>query len=320
LIVNRPECTVVLMKRLLVGARVGAEAWAADFRAALPGHEILTAPPIDGGPVAYAVVGRPVPGLLRALNGLELILSLNAGIEHLLASGEAPDPIPIVRLADHGLALGMTEWVLAQALAWHRNLFDYEASQRAGQWAPRAEAMAHERVAVVLGAGALGAPVALALAAVGFRARIWSRTPRELPGVASFSGPEGLPRAVAGADILVCLLPLTDHTRDILNADVFSRMAPGAFLINGGRGGHVAEADLLAALDAGRLSGAALDVFRAEPLPADHPFWTHPRIRLSPHVAAPTHRRTAVAAMAETVRRHERGEPPLHVVDRALGY
>jgi glyoxylate/hydroxypyruvate reductase A len=214
----------------------------------------------------------------------------------------------------------MTEWVLAQALAWHRHLFDYDASQRAGLWAPRPEAMAHERTAAILGAGALGTPAAIALAAVGFQTRIWSRSARETPGLASFSGPEGLSQAVAGSHIVVCLLPLTDQTRDILNADLFARLAPGAFLINGGRGGHVREADLLAALDTGQLGGAALDVFRAEPLPAEHPFWRHPLIRLSPHVAAPTHRRTAVAAIAETVRRHARGEPLLHVVDRALGY
>ncbi len=308
------------MRRLLVAAEDEPALWAALFRSALPGHDILLTAPPAGTPVAYLVVGRPPPGLVASLSGLEVVLSLNAGIEPLLAPGAVPEHLPIVRMADDGLALGMVEWVLAQALAWHRNLFAYAASQKAGRWAPLSERLARERLVTVLGAGALGRPVATALAAVGFRTRVWSRTPHDIPGVEAFSRTDGLAAALDGADVLVNLLPLTALTANLLDSRAFDRLARGALLINAGRGGHLVEADLIAALDDGRLGAAALDVLRQEPLPESHPFWRHPRVRLSPHVAAPTHARTAVAVMAETVRRHERGEVLFPLVDRARGY
>jgi glyoxylate/hydroxypyruvate reductase A len=308
------------MKILLVAARANPGAWADLFRAELPDHQILIAPPPAGTPVNYVVVGRPTPGLIPSLAGLEVVLSLNAGVEHLLASGEVAPDTPIVRMVDPGLVEGMVDWVLAQALAWHRNLFAYAASQAAGAWAPRPEKLARERTVVVLGAGALGRPVAETVRVFGFQTRVWSRSRHEIPGVAAFAGPEGFAAALEGADILVNLLPLTAETQDLLDAAALARLAPGAFVINGGRGGHIVDKDLIAALDSGALSGAALDVFRQEPLAPEHPFWTHPGVRISPHVAAPTHPRTAVAVMAQSVRRWERGEPLAHVVDRARGY
>lgn len=308
------------MKRLLVAARSNSERWAEMFRVELPDHEILIAPPREGQPVAYAVVGKPEAGLLRGLSGLEVLLSLNAGVEHLLASGEVPAGVPIVRMVDDGLVEGMVDWVTAEVTAWHRNLFLYRAAQEARRWAPLPEKMARERTVVVLGAGALGGPVASRLALLGFKTRSWSRSRHDILGVEGFAGPDGFAAALGGADILVNLLPLTVETRNILDLAAFDRLSPGALLINAGRGRHVVDDDLILALDRGTLSGAALDVFREEPLPPDHPFWGHPAIRVSPHVAAPTHARTAVAAMAESVRRHERGESLLHVVDLSRGY
>jgi glyoxylate/hydroxypyruvate reductase A len=308
------------MKTLLVAARASPEVWARMFGAELPDHRILTAPPKAGEPVHYVVVGRPPPGLISSVAGLEVVLSLNAGVEHLLASGEIAPDTPIVRMVDPGLVEGMVDWVAAQVLAWHRNLFAYAASQAQGAWAPRAETLARERTVAVLGSGALGGPVARALLAFGFQTRVWSRTGREVPGAAAFAGPEGFHGALEGADILVNLLPLTAETENLLDAAAFARLAPGAIVINAGRGGHVVDADLIAALDSGQVGAAALDVFRQEPLASDHPFWTHPGVRLSPHVAAPTHPRTAVAVMAESVRRWERGEPLAHIVDRGRGY
>lgn len=308
------------MKTLLVAARANPEVWADLFRAELPDHAILTAAPPAGTPVHYVVVGRPAPGLIPSLTGLEVVLSLNAGVEHLLASGEVAPGTPIVRMVDPGLVEGMIDWVLAQALAWHRNLFIYGASQAKGAWAPLPEKLARERTVTVLGAGALGGPVARMLLAFGFNTRLWSRTPRDIPGAATYAGPESFAAALAGADILINLLPLTAETENLLDAAAFARLATGACVINAGRGGHIIDADLIAALDSRQLSAAALDVFRGEPLAPDHPFWTHPGVRLSPHVAAPTHPHTAVAVMAGSVRRWERGEPLAHVVDRARGY
>lgn len=306
------------MKRILIAVRTNPQAFADLFRAALPDHDVLTAP--DDGATAYAVVGVPPAGLLARLSGLEVVLSINAGVEHLLASGEVPDGVPIVRMVDPGLVEGMVQWVAARVLGWHRHLFVYRDRQGEGCWTPLPEALASERTVAVLGAGALGGPVAAMLASFGFKVRVWSRTPRTLAGVACFAGADQLAIAVDGVDVLVNLLPATAATRDLIDYPLLARMARGGLLVNGGRGAAVVDADLLRALDEGRLDSAALDVFRQEPLPADHPFWTHPRVFVTPHVAAITHARTSVAIMAATVRRHERGEALPHVVDRQRGY
>jgi glyoxylate/hydroxypyruvate reductase len=309
------------MKRILIASGGGTGDIASLFRAELPDHEILTEAPGTGeAPVANAVVGRPAPGVLSSLPKLELVLSLWAGVEHLLAGGEIPADVPIVRLADEGLAGGMADWVLAQALAWHRNLFLYRELQAKREWAPLPEKLARERTVLVLGAGALGMPVAEHFVRFGFRTRVWSRSGRAVAGADSFRGRDELLAAAAGADILVNLLPLTAATADIVDAPLLAALAPGAFFVNGARGGHVVERHLVAALDSGHLSGAALDVFRMEPLPAEDPLWRHPKVLVSPHVAAPTHDAVAVKEIARTVQRFERGEPLRHAVDRTLGY
>lgn len=310
-----------VMKRIFIASRGNPEQLAQLFRAELPDYEVLTEQPKPGdADVPYIVVGRPLPGVIRAVPGLKLVLSLNAGIEHLLASGEVPDHLPIVRLVDDGLALGMAEWVLAQALAWHRNLFLYADQQARGEWTPQPEKLANERKVTVLGAGALGRPVAEHFVRFGFDTRVWARSHHEIEGATTFAGIDQLADAVRESDILVNLLPLTNETADIVDLDVIEMLADGAFFINGARGGHVVDADLLAALDSGKLSGAALDVFRTEPLPANDPLWKHPKVRLSPHVAAPTHQHMAVKEMVSNIKRFERGEPIPHAVDRSLGY
>lgn len=308
------------MKRLLVAARDDPGAWAAHLRAELPDHELLLEAPTDGRPVSYIAVGWPPAGLIASLNGLELVLSLNAGIEPLLVPGVVPEGTPIVRMVDPGLTEGMVEWVLAQVLAWHRNLFPYADRQAAGQWAPMSEKLARERIVTVLGAGVLGAAAARALASVGFQTRVWSRTGRQVGGAATFAGEDGFLPALAGAEVVVSLLPSTPETAERLDSSAFAQLAPGGFVVNGGRGRQVVDLDLIAALDSGHLAGAALDVFRQEPLPADHPFWSHPGVRISPHVAAPTHARTAAAVLAASIRAWERGEPLANLVDRARGY
>ncbi|TPP05877.1 2-hydroxyacid dehydrogenase [Rhizobium glycinendophyticum] len=310
-----------LMKRIFIASRGNPEHMACLFREELPNHDVITEQPKKGeGPVPYIVVGRPLPGVIAAVPGLELVLSLNAGIEHLLASGEVPDHLPIVRLVDDGLAEGMSEWVLAQALSWHRNLTVYQGLQARGEWAPQPEKLARERRVTILGAGALGGAVTQHFVNFGFKTRSWSRSGRLIEGAQSFAGREQLLDAVDGADILVNLLPMTLETADVVDATVLRRLARGAFFINGARGGHVVDADLIAALDDGHLSYAALDVFRIEPLPAADPLWKHPKVLVSPHVAAPTHAHAAVLEMAENIRRFERGEKLPHLVDRSLGY
>lgn len=312
---------LAVMKRLFIASRGNPEQLAQLFRTELPDFEVLTDQPQAGdADVPFIVVGRPLPGVIRAVPGLKLVLSLNAGIEHLLASGEVPEALPIVRLVDEGLALGMAEWVLAQTLAWHRNLFHYTELQAKGEWTPIPEKLANERKVTVLGAGALGRPVADHLVRFGFDTRVWARSRHDIAGATTFAGADQLIASVRGSDIVINLLPLTAQTADIIDKALFNAMADGGFFINGARGGHVVDADLIAALDSRKLSGAALDVFRVEPLPSEDPIWKHPKIRLSPHVAAPTHQHMAVKEMAANIRRFENGEPVLHAVDRSLGY
>ncbi len=308
------------MTRIYIASKGDRSGLAALFRAELPEAEILIDPAdLAQGPIPFAVVGRPDPGTIASVPGLEVVLSLNAGVEHLLASGEVPKGMPIVRMVDDGLADGMTEWVAAQVLAWHRNLRAYDRLQSDTDWAPFAEKLARERTVTVLGAGALGRPAAELLARIGFNVRVWSRTGRAVEGTRAY-GADALTAAVSGADVLVNLLPLTDATRDIVDAALLGHLAPGAALVNGARGAHIVDADLIAALDAGQLSHAALDVFRTEPLPEGDPLWAHPKISVSPHVAAPTHPGPAVAEMAANVRRYLNGEAMRNVVDRSAGY
>jgi len=311
------------MKKLAVMLRSNAEEWVRLLRAALPHHEILTGPfegSVESADAEYAVVAKPAPGALAALENLEVVFSVNAGVEALLEGGEVPPGIPIVRMADAGLAEGMLEWVLAATLAWHRNMFAYRTAQLAGKWAPLKEILARDRRVSVLGAGRLGGRVAQFLAQIGFDTRVWSRSPKQIAGVVSMAGRGDLDKCVAGAEILINLLPLTPATENLLDRRLLSLLAPQAVLINAGRGRHLVDRDVIELLDSGQLRAAVLDVFREEPLPDAHPFWRHPAVYLTPHVAAPTHASTAVTAIAENLLGYEAGAPLRHVVDPDLGY
>ncbi|MCY1517582.1 Glyoxylate/hydroxypyruvate reductase A [compost metagenome] len=214
----------------------------------------------------------------------------------------------------------MVEYVSLAVLALHRDFFDYVAAKAARTWEPLEVPPASSRTIGVMGMGSLGSAVLQRLAAYGFRLRGWNRSPRLVDGVESFAGPDQLQPFLAGCDILICLLPLTPATKGILNRELFSALPAGAALINVGRGPHLVDADLLEALDSGQLSRAILDVTDPEPLPADHPFWAHPRVFLTPHVASMTQPETAAPILMENVRRHQRGEPLTDVIDRSRGY
>jgi glyoxylate/hydroxypyruvate reductase A len=308
------------MPNLIVMLRSNPDSWVRLLRAALPGHTVMTDPGEAAVPIDYAVVGKPPPGAIAALGPLQAVFSINAGVEALLESGGVPADVPLVRMVDHGLTAGMMEWVVAQTLAWHRNLFAYRDLQQAGRWAPIQEILAAHRQVALLGVGQLGLPVARMLASLGFPLRAWSRSPKTIEGVESFSGKDGLHAAVTGADILINLLPLTAETENLIDATLLRLLAPGAVLINAARGRHLVDEAVLAALDDGHLRAAVLDVFREEPLPATHPFWTHPGVFLSPHVAAPTDAAIAIEAIAANIIGFENGQPLMHVVDRARGY
>ncbi len=265
------------------------------------------------------IIYAPNSGLLdfTPYTRLKAVLSLWAGIEDIV--GNETLRVPLTRMVDDGLTEGMVEWVLGQVLRHHLGL-DHVLAHQSGEWVPEVPPLARNRPVTVLGLGALGAACALALAALNFPVTGWSRTPKSVAGVTCLSGPEGLEQALARAGILVLLLPLTPGTENLLNAAHLDQLPPGAVLINPGRGPLVDEAALLDALDNGHLSHATLDVFRVEPLPAEHPFWAHPAVTVSPHVASETRAETASRVIVENIRRDAAGMPLLHVVDRQRGY
>jgi glyoxylate/hydroxypyruvate reductase A len=295
--------------------------WQPLLGALMPGRDIRFWPEVgDKAAIEYALVWQPPPRLLASLPNLKLIFGLGAGIDHLLRDPELPRHVPIVRLVDPYMTDAMSEYVALSVLRLHRQDLDYLAQQRAGMWEEREQKNAAERPVGILGFGTLGQDAGRKLQALGFPVGGWSRSAKAIDGFETFSGPDGLDALLGRSEILVCLLPLTAETAGILNARTFARLPRGAGIVNAGRGGHVVEEDLIPALDAGQLSGAALDVFREEPLPADHPFWRHPRIIVTPHVAAETHPPTAAPIIGEAIRRFEAGLPVPNVVDLTRGY
>jgi glyoxylate/hydroxypyruvate reductase len=270
--------------------------------------------------IDYALVWRPEPGLLASLTNLRLILSLGAGVDHILRDPNLPGHVPIVRLVDPYLTDAMSEYVLLQVLRLHRQDLDYRAQEQGEIWHELPQKNAGERPVGILGFGEIGQDSARKLAALGFPVAGWGRRERALAGFRIYAGADGLSRLLAHTEILVCLLPLTPKTDGILCARTFAALPRGAGLVNAGRGGHLVEADLIPALDSGRLSAAALDVFREEPLPPGHPFWRHPRILVTPHIAGITNPRTAAPIVLENIRRFEEGRPLLNEVDRTQGY
>jgi glyoxylate/hydroxypyruvate reductase len=298
-----------------------AALWLAELRRHIPELEMRVVPEI-GNPkdIDAALVWKPPAGLLASLPNLRMIVSLGAGVDHLLGDATLPRHVPIVRLVDPYMTEAMSEYVLTQVLRLHRQDFAYRAQQHARVWRELPQPNASERRVGVLGLGELGSDAARKLAVFGFSVAGWSRSARRLPGIESFHGREGLMALAGRSDILVCLLPLTRETEGILDARLFAAMPKGAAIVNAARGHHMVEADLLAALETGQLSAAVLDVFSQEPLPQTHPFWRHPKIIVTPHAAAATHAPTAAAGVAENLRRLADGRPLINVVDPALGY
>lgn len=249
--------------------------------------------------------------------GAKAVLNLWAGVEEVVQNVTLTQPL--ARMVDPGLTEGMIEWCVGHVMRHHLGI-DRDLASQNGVWEPRVPPLARNRRVSILGLGALGAAVAQALVGLGFPVTGWSRAAKELPGIACRSGDIGLIETLHCADILILLLPLTEQTDTILNATRFAELPAGAHLLNPGRGGLISDDDLIAALDTDRLAHATLDVFRQEPLPPEHPFWRHPKVTVTPHIASATRPETAARVLAENVRRGEAGEPFLHVVDRDRGY
>ena len=295
-------------------------AWASYFAEHAPDLDFRVWP--DAGDlkeVEYLIAWQAPSDLLAALPRLKVLFSSGAGIDHIDLAA-VPAHIPIVRMVEPGIIDGMIEYISLAVLTLHRDFFDYVEAKAAHAWAPIEVPPASARAIGVMGMGVLGRAVLDRLATYGFRLRGWNRSLRTMDGVESFAGAGQLQAFLEGSDVLICLLPLTPATKGILNRELFSALPAGAALINAGRGPHLVDADLLETLDSGRLSRAILDVTDPEPLPPDHPFWAHPRVFVTPHVASMTQPETAAPILLENLRRHQRGEPLTDLIDRGRGY
>lgn len=249
---------------------------------------------------------------------LKAVLNIWAGVEKI--TGNPTLKVPLTRMVDEGLTRGMVEYVTGHVLRHHLGMDKHIRGLAPGDWPQDFPPLAQDRRVTVLGLGELGAVCATTLAGLGFDVAGWSRSPKTVEGVTCHHGDAGLKAALTHAEILVLLLPDTPATQNLIDAEALARMPMGAMIVNPGRGPLIDDEALLAALDSGHIGHATLDVFRVEPLPAEHRYWTHPHVTVTPHIASETRAPSASRVLAENVRRFEAGEPLLHLVDRTAGY
>ncbi len=282
------------------------------------GLDVHLALDIPAGEVDY-IVYAPNSALqdFTPFKRAKAVLNLWAGVENVV--GNETLAIPLARMVDPGLTNGMVEWVAGHVLRYHLGL-DTDILRADAAWVPRTPPLAQERSVVVLGLGALGQSVAQMLVSLGFNVTGWSRSEKDILGIRCLNGANGLNEALSHAEIAVLLLPDTPATENTLNNETLALMPKGACIINPGRGPLIDDDALLNALDSGQIAHATLDVFRVEPLPKDHPYWSHSQVTVTPHIAAETRAVTAAQVIVENIRRGETGEGFLHLVDRTLGY
>lgn len=301
-----------------------AEKWIAGLQQRLPQARVREWTPGDEAPADYALVRQPPVAMLQGRQ-LKGVFALGAGVDDILGQlRQHPEMlaegVPLFRLEDTGMGRQMQEYAVWHVLGWFRRFNEYQQQKSQTLWQPLRN---HSREAFtigILGAGVLGSSVAESLRFFGFPVRCWSRSPKTLPGVTSFHGEEQLGEFLSGSKVLINLLPNTPQTLGILNRNLLSQLQPEAYLINLARGAHLVEEDLLAALAAGEIKAAALDVFAQEPLAQDHPFWTHPAIAITPHNAAVTLPEEAMDYITNAIQQREAGEMPAGQVDLARGY
>lgn len=306
------------MKITFCCADTDPQPWLQGLSAALPDATISLWQP--GAPLAdYAVVWAPPQTFFNEQTQLKAIFNTGAGVDALMKL-DLPAGVPVIRLDDAGMAVQMAEYVCHALIRHFREFEGYEVDMAQGTWSYREPRDRADFPVGIMGLGVLGERVARAVAQFDFPVNGWSRSIKPLAGVQGFSGMAQLPAFLAASKVLVCLLPLTDETRDVMNADNLSRLQAGGYVINVARGAHLVDEDLLALLDSGHLAGATLDVFRTEPLPPAHAFWKHPKIVLTPHTSARTLRSESIAQMAKKLRALHSGQSVAGTVNPVRGY
>lgn len=297
------------------------QAWIKAIKEEDEGVEIQVYPDVKTkDEIEYALVWNHPPGIFSEFPNIKVIASMGAGVDHIVRDPELPDHAKITRIIDEQLATDMAEFVLARCMDYLRNLSLHQEFAAKQEWKPKSYKRIADVKVGIMGMGNLGTTVGQKLVTAGFDVRGWANSQKDLQDINTFAGQEELDDFLSESEVLVCLLPLTSQTEDILNKDLFRRLPEGAFLINVARGNHLVENDLLEMIDNGHLAGAALDVFRKEPLPEDHPFWKHPKIHVTPHIASVTKPPAVVDQVLENYRRMKKGEDLINVVDRDKGY
>ena len=309
------------MALLLISSGTDAATWRKEIEALLPEVDFRVWPETGAVEDIEMVMAWKAPaGAYAPYPNLECICSLGHGVDHIFADPDLPAGVPIIRLVDDSMQRQMSVFVLAAVLRHLCHMEDYAALQREHRWEDLGPPEPADYTVGVLGVGALGTDLAGKLLTLGFRVAGWSRTPKNIEGVEGFVGRGELDRFLGTCDAVACLLPLTPDTRGIIDARAFAAMKQGAWLINTARGAHVVDEDLVAALDSGKLAGATLDVFREEPLAADHPFWTHPKVAITPHASALTLAGSVAPQIVDAYRRVREGRPLVNIVDPSQQY
>ena len=299
-----------------------ADLWADELKKALPDDIEVRLYPDIGNPaeIDFALCWKPEPGLLASLPNLRLIFSMAAGFDHVLQDPNRPGHVPIVRIIDDTLTTMMSEFAVYAVLGFHRDMSEFHRDQREGLWQRRWPRFTTDTHIGVLGIGAIGSDVAQKLAVFGFKIHGWSRTEKSLDGIICHHGREGLFKMLSTCEQIISVLPLTDETTGIINQETLNAMPRGSYITNIGRGGHVVDKDLLMALESGQIAGAFLDVFNEEPLPTKHPYWTHPKVIMTPHIAGEIVPRSCAQSIAANIKRFQKGDPVIGVADLERGY
>ena len=294
--------------------------WQEAMEVLIPHIKIVDAQSDDAQQAQILMAWNPPEGMIAGLKSLKGVVSLAQGVDHILNGKTFPDHLKFARLIDPYMSEAMAEWIMLTVLEYHRDVAEYRAAEDRHEWIRLRPHMAEKTTVAVLGLGAIGSHVAEKLAMMNFHTIGWARSQKTIPGVTAYQGDEGLDTCLRDADIVISILPLTAETEDMFNKDSFAKMKKGAVFINAGRGKEVVEEDLIAAIDSGHLKAATLDVMRVEPLPKDHPFWDHPKIRVWPHVSAQTNAESAGKQVAKAIEDMLAGRDPDNSVNVKRGY